>query len=428
MKQGTTLFLLMFFVPWMLHAQEAPQTISLQQAVEFAIKHNKELQSSQMNIDLYRQKVRESVSQGLPQVNGTVTYSTNFNYKMDFGGQAIKMKDQSNLTVGLQQLLFSGQWILGLQTSKIAVRLTEQEVETTELDIIENIYNSYYTVLVSERMLDILRQNLENMNEIYKHTDNMYKAGTVEVTDVDQIRINVGQLKNSLLSMERTVAVNYNLLRLQLGLEAGTPIKLTDALNVFLENDKSTRLNAENFDINKNLSYQLVTTHNELNKKMLGWENWSYAATISGNYNFNYKILKPALDMSPKHTAGLTMNIPIFSGLQRDSKVKQAKITLEQSYMQKSLLQDQLNVQDEQLKFNLKNAMENYNLQKENIDVATRVLKNYQRKYELGAVSSLDLTQANNNYLQAETNYTEAILSLLQAQVSLEKLYNQLPR
>ena len=60
-------------------------------------------------------------------------------------------------------------------------------------------------------MLDILRQNLENMNEIYKHTDNMYKAGTVEVTDVDQIRINVGQLKNSLLSMERTVAVNYNL-------------------------------------------------------------------------------------------------------------------------------------------------------------------------------------------------------------------------
>lgn len=238
-----------------------------------AIKHNKELQSSQMNIDLYRQKVRESVSQGLPQVNGTVTYSTNFGYKMDFGGQAIKMKDQSNLTVGLQQLLFSGQWILGLQTSKIAVRLTEQEVETTELDIIENIYNSYYTVLVSERMLDILRQNLENMNEIYKHTDNMYKAGTVEETDVDQIRINVGQLKNSLLSMERTVAVNYNLLRLQLGLEAGTPIKLTDALNVFLENDKSTRLYVEKFDINNNLSYQLITTQTELNKRCWDWKN-----------------------------------------------------------------------------------------------------------------------------------------------------------
>lgn len=418
----------MLIVPWMLHAQEAPRTISLQQAVEFAIKHNKELQSSRMNIESYRQKVRESVSQGLPQINGTLTYTTNFGYKMNFGGQSIKMKDQSNVGVGLQQLLFSGSWILGMQTSKIAVRLSEQQVESSELDIVENIYNSYYTILVTERMQEILRQNLENMNEIYKHTDNMYKAGTVEITDVDQIRVNVGQLKNSLLSMERTVEVNYNLLRLQLGLEAGTPVKLSDGLEVFLENDKSNRLYLEKFDINNNVSYQLVNTQTELNKKLLGIEKWSYAPTIAGSYNFNYKILKPALDMSPKHTAGVTMSIPVFSGMQRDSKVKQAKITLEQSYLQKDLLEDQLNVQDEQLKFNLKNAMENYNLQKENIDVATRVLQNYQRKYELGAVSSLDLTQANNNYLQAETNYTEAVLTLLQAQVSLEKLYNQLPR
>lgn len=428
MKKGMTLFLLMLFVPWMLRAQDAPQTISLQQAIEFAIKHNKELQSSQMNIDLYRQKVRESVSQGLPQVNGSVDYSTNFGYKMDFGGNAIKMKDQSNAKVSLQQLLFSGQWILGMQTSKIAVHLTEQEVGITELDITENIYNSYYTVLVTERMLEILRQNLENMNKIYEHTNNMYKAGTVEITDVDQIRINVGQLKNSMLSMERTVAVNYNLLRLQLGLEAGTPIKLSDDLDFFLKNDKSVRLSLEKFDINNNAEFQLVTTQTELNKKMLGLEKWSYAPTISGSYSFNYKILKPELDMSPKHTAGITMSIPIFSGLQRDSKVKQARITLEQTYLQKSLLEDQLNVQDEQLKFNLKNAMENYELQKENIDVATRVLANYQRKYELGAVSSLDLTQANNNYLQAETNYTDAVLTLLQAQVSLERLYNQLYR
>ena len=306
--------------------------------------------------------------------------------------------------------------------------MTEQEVESSELDIVENIYNSYYTVLVTERMLEILRQNLENMNEIYKHTENMYNAGTVEITDVDQIRINVGQLKNRMLSMERTVAVNYNLLRLQLGLEAGAPVKLSDGLEVFLDNDKSSRLYLEKFDINNNVSYQLINTQTELNKKLLGIEKWSYAPTIAGSYNFNYKILKPALDMSPKHTAGLTMNIPIFSGMQRDSKVKQAKITLEQTYLQKSLLEDQLNVQDEQLKFNLKNAMENYSLQKENIDVATRVLQNYQRKYEQGAVSSLDLTQANTNYLQAETNYTEAVLTLLQAQVSLEKLYNQLPR
>ena len=107
---------------------------------------------------------------------------------------------------------------------------------------------------------------------------------------------------------------------------------------------------------------------------------------------------------------------------------KQAKITYEQTLTNQDLLRDNLHLQDEQLKFDLKNAMENYELQKENIDVAARVLKNYQIKFEHGAISSLDLTQANDNYLTAESNYTDAILTLLQAQVSIEKLYNQLKR
>ncbi|PXZ44620.1 TolC family protein [Sanguibacteroides justesenii] len=427
MKKGVPFFLIFLLVPWLLRSQEVPQTLSLRQAIEYAIKHNKELQSSQLEIDLYKQKVRESVSQGLPQINGTLDYNTNFGYKMDFGGNSMKMKDQSNVKASLQQLIFSGQWILGIQTSKIAERLTEQQVEITELDIVENICNSYYTILVSERMLDILRQNLENMNKIYQHTDNMYKAGTVEVTDVDQIRITVGQLKNSLLSMERTVEVNYNLLRLQLGLVAGTAVKLTDNLTVFLDENKARQLSETTFDIQKNPEFQIMQTQTELNKKMLGLEKWSYAPTISGSYTFNHKLLKPEFDMSAKHSASLTMTIPIFSGFERKSKVAQAKIQLDQTNINKSLLEDQLNLQDEQLKFELRNAIENYNLQKENIDVAGRVLANYQRKYEFGAVSSLDLTQANNNYLQAENNYTNAVLTLLQAQLNIERLYNQLP-
>lgn len=90
------------------------------------------------------------------------------------------------------------------------------------------------------------------------------------------------------------------------------------------------------------------------------------------------------------------------------------------------MLEDQLYVNEKQYKYELKNATENYYLQKENIQVAKRVLENIQRKYEFGAVSSLDLTQANNNYLEAENNYTNACLTLLQAETQLERLYNSL--
>lgn len=413
-------------LPFLAAAQEV-QELSLKKAVEYGVEHNKQLQVSRKDIDLYRQKVRESVSQGLPQINGSLDYSTNFGYSMSFGNQGkIKMKDQSNVGVKASQLIFSGQWILGIQTSKIAEKIAGQQVGITELDITENIYNTYYTILVSERLRDIVAKNLENMDTVYRHTQNMYNAGTVEITDVDQIRITVGQLKNSLSSLERNVEVSYNLLRLQLGLQADTPVRLTDRLDDFLNQNDFVKLAVKEFEIVNNPEYQLSETQEQLSKKMVGLQRWTYAPTISGTYSYNYKLLKPDFDMSPKHSAMLTMDIPLFSGFQRKAQLEQAKIELEQTSLNKSLLEDQLYVNEKQYKYELKNATDNYYLQKENIEVARRVLENMQNKYRYGAISSLDLTQANNNYLEAENNYTNACLTLLQAEIQLQRLYNEL--
>ena len=425
MKRFILVVMIVFMIPFLAGAQEV-QELSLRKAIEYAVEHNKQLQVSRKDIDLYRQKVRESVSQGLPQVNGSLDYSTNFGYKMNFGGSAIKMKDQSNVGATLSQLIFSGQWILGIQTSKIAEQIANQQVNITELDIKENIFNTYYAILVSERLRDIIKQNLENMDQIYQHTKNMYEAGTVEITDVDQIRINVGQLKNNLLALDRNVEVNYNLLRLQLGLQAENPVRLTDPLESFLGQEDYVKLAVKQFEINNNPEFQFMQTQEELSKKMVGLQKWTFAPTITGTYSYNYKLLKPDFDMSPKHSAVISMDIPIFSGLQRKAQLEQAKIELEQTSLNKSLLEDQLYVNEKQYKYELKNATENYYLQKENIQVAKRVLENIQRKYEFGAVSSLDLTQANNNYLEAENNYTNACLTLLQAETQLERLYNSL--
>lgn len=425
MKRGVLVTFIAILMPWMIQAQETPngpQNLTLEQAVNFAVEHNKELQASQMNIALRNKMVQEAISQGLPQINGSLDYTTNFNHEIE--SFKSKLPDQSTVGVSISQLLFSGQWILGIQTSKIAKTIAAQQVTLTELDIKETVYNSYYTILISERLMDIVKKNLENMSEIQTHTENMYKAGTAEITDVDQIRITVGQLKNSLLSMQRTIDVNYNLLRLQLGLQAGTPITLTDMLESFLQEDGFHKRAAQAFDINENSQYQLMQTQEELQKKMVGLKKWAYAPTISANYSYSYQI-KSGLFSAP-HTAGVTMSIPLFSGLQRKAQLDQEKITLDQTILNKSLLEDQLNLQEEQYKFALNNALEDYNLQKENITVAKKVLENYRNKYNAGAVSSLDLTQANNNYLQAENNYTSACLTLLQAQTQLDKLYNQL--
>lgn len=429
MKRGIYIISLILVLQGQLYAQSGhaqPQALSLEEAVQFAMKHNKELQASELDIELRKKMITESISQGLPQVNASLDYSTNFGREMDFGGNAsIKMEDRSSLGVSVSQLLFNGQWIVGLKTSKIAKAVSEQQVDINAQTIKENVYNTYYTILVTQRLVEILENNLANMSQIMEHTLNMYKAGTVEETDADQIRITVGQLKNNLLSMERTLDVNYNLMRIQLGLQAGTPLELTDSLDTFLGTDGLLALASKDFDINSNLDYQLTLTQEKLQEKMVALQKWAFAPSINASYSYQYLIKRGGFGSIP-HTASVTMSIPVFSGLQRKALLDQEKITLEQTLINKSLLEDNLKLQEEQYKFDLKNALENYNLQKDNVAVAQKVLESYRNKYKVGTISSLDLTQANNNYLEAENNYTSACLTLLEAQTQLLKLFNEL--
>ena len=411
-------------------AEEAvsqPQTLSLQDAVGFAVEHNKSLKASRLNIELQQKMITEAISAGIPQINANLNYQTNFGQSVSMGetGLSIKMEDNFTLGASASWTVLNGEWIVGIQTAKIAKTLASQQVDADALDIKSTIYNSYYTILVCERLVQILQENLDNMSQILEHTQNMYNAGSVEISDVDQIRITVGQLNNSLLSMERTLDVNYNLLRIQLGLKAGTPITLTDRLDDFLGEEGFANLALKDFDINNNLQYQLTLTQEELQKKAVSAKKWAYAPTLSAGYNYQYQIVSGGF-MTIPHTATVTLSVPIFSGLQRKSQLDQEKITLQQTQLNKSLLEDQLRLNEAQYKYDLQNATENFNLQKENVEVAKSVLGHYQAKFNVGNISSLDLTQANNNYLKAENNYTSACLDLLEAQTNLLKLYNEL--
>ena len=145
MKKGALITIVAILLPWLLQAQsttpDTPQRLSLEEAVNFAVEHNKELQASQLDIELRNKMVLESISQGLPQINAGLDYVTYFGKKMDLMGTSMDMAS-STVTGSVSQLLFSGQWILGIQTSKIAKQIAAQQVDITELDIKENVNNS----------------------------------------------------------------------------------------------------------------------------------------------------------------------------------------------------------------------------------------------------------------------------------------------
>jgi outer membrane protein TolC len=340
--------------------------------------------------------------------------------------EPIIMDNQMSGSVSLSQLLFSGQYWAGLKAAKIAKDLANQNVVRSEQDVKENVINSYYLILITEKNLSIVQENIANLSATLQHTENMYKSGIAEITDVDQIRITVSQLKNTQKTVERAIQMSYNMLRYQLGVAPDAKITLTDNIDSILEGVNPVNDLNLGFDVTNNINYTLMESQVKLGEKQLDIQNWAYSPTIAGFYSYTKKILVTGFDMTPNHLAGFNVSVPIFSSGMRKARVSQARIDLDIALRNQELVKEQLETQKNQLLFNYQNAMENYLTQKENVDVAGRVFTNIQNKYKQGLVSSLDLTQANSNLLNAENNFFSASLTLLQAQTSLNKLFNKI--
>ena len=450
--------------------------LDLQGAVDHAIAYNKTLKNARMEVERSRASVWESIAMGLPQVDGAVDYMTYFNYELEFsfgGGDfdftneqildatnqtlveypdattqglydhaagtffentlasmlppsTILMSDQSTAKLQLSQLIFSGQYIVGIQTAKLARIISEQNLEFNELNIKETVINSYYLVLITEESLSIVEQNVENLNETLEQTQTMFNSGMAEQTDVDQIRITVNQLANARNALRRNLELNYNMLRFQLGIEPSVQVRLTDNLeSLFISMEPESAMVVP-FTIENNVTYQIMKSQEEINKKLVDLEQWNFAPTLAGFYNYNAKIMTTGFDMTPNHMAGFSLAVPIFSSGMRKARVDQARIDYNMAQINKSILEDQLLLQEKQFRYNLQSSLENFFTQKDNVEVAQRVFDSYQRKFEQGMATSLDLTQANGNYLDAESNYFTAIMEVMNAKLQLDKLMNNL--
>ena len=398
-------------------------SVSVQQACDYAIEHNRLSINASLAIKEAEAQKWEAIANGLPQVDVGVDYTNYLNASNQLFGNTIEFTPTSNATITVSQLLFSGNYYVGIQMAKIAKSMSETNKTKTELDLRIEVANAYYLALVSQKSKEFATQNLENLKEIHQKTKLSVEVGVVEQTNLDQLTVQVGMVENNLRSTERQIEVAYNLLRLQMGLDVNTEIELTDNLTNIIAQTNITESDNRVFDVNNNIDYQLMEQQESLVYQQVRLQKAAALPTLAAYYNYIEKLKKPAFDMSPKQMIGLNLSIPIFSSGMRCSRVKQATIQLETIQNQREMLSEQLQIKEKQARFNLKNAWEQYLNQNQNIEVSERVFNSIKLKFEQGLVSGIDLTTANSNYVTAQNNYILAALQLLQAGNEMERLY-----
>lgn len=417
-------------------------SFSLEEAKAYALEHHLDIVNAQRNIDIAQQQIVETRGMGLPQIDIKGQFNNYLNIPVSVvdaalfnpnaqPGETMEFRmgtDYSTSgTLQVNQLLFNGSYIVGLQASKHVRHFQESAYLVTKEDVVFNVIQAYQLATVAKENLAFTDSMVHIASELVNKQQNYFDLGLIVQEEIDQINYALQTAKNAQVEADVQYQNTMSILKYSMGFPMNESLEITETSEALLSR---SALSAG--DIHNNLQYSLLEQNiilAGLNVKNNKFSNLpSLYAFFSHAYNAYRNEFNFFADEKwfPTTVWGIQLNIPVFSGLQRHAKLQQTKIEKLQKETNLEQLERGLQLQEMQLNNKLVGARNKFELQKENIRLARSIYNNAIEAEEIGKGNSLLVTQKHNQVIVAQAQYLGAIMELFQAQLELDKLYNEL--
>ena len=404
----------------------AQLSLSLSEAQDYAVATNRSLRNADLAVQKAYAQRWHTIASMLPQVDMSWAFQSMMGYEMVLGGMPIAMNDNGTLGV-TASVGINGQAIVGALLNNIAIDMQKLSLQQSEDNLRANVKSSYASVLVLEDVVKLLDASLKNIEDLAAMTQRSVDVGVAEQTTADQIQVRVNTLKNNINANKRSTQLAINALKVVLNVPVETELTLTSKLDDMLSAEAILQLLGKDFVLENNLSYQTLAKNVELAKTNVHMAGWAYGPTIAVGYQYSEKSYfgkKEGFNMTPPNALSVSVSMPLWSSGKRAAGVVEKKIALEEARNTFAETTDNLGIQNEQLRYNVQNGYETYLTEKDNMDVTQRIFESTTKKFNQGVASNLELVNASNDLITAQSTYVQAVLSLVNAQVELEKFLN----
>ncbi len=452
------LFLVLFTTILRGHAQDTVR-MSLEDAVNYAMKNTNSIKSTQMGIRDAELLIKENLATGLPQVNGELGYnyfylvpkvifpdfftpavtgilqgnnvknsSTNEVIQAQPPGQGSKtsFQQKNTLSAGItaSQLIYSGSYNVALKAARLARQLANVQLSAKQAEVRNQVMNAYLPGLLITESLKTLDKNIANVESLLKEVTATYKAGFVEQLDVDRLQLSLANLKSEYDNVNRQQGLALNALKMVIGYPMDKGLELADDINTLMVSAPEEDLVGQ-IDYTKRSEYAVLNTVEQLNSLSVDLNKASAYPTIAGFVSFTENLQsdnyfsKPVSSL-PTGVIGFSAKVNIWDSNQRKSKVERAKIALEQLKYQRLDFERAVTLQVLNARISYANAQRRLESQKKNEVLAERIHTTTQTKYKNGIGSSLEITTAEQQLYAAQQNVRQAQFDLLTAQKALQ--------
>ncbi len=422
-------------------------SFTLQDCINYAYEHQDTVINAALDIKSTEYRIKEIIGSGLPQVNAGATFqdylklpSTLVDISAFSNGQVppgtlapfkFGVKYQSNLTLDVNQIVFDGSFLVGLQARNTYRELSQRNYKRTRISANVNVTKAYYQVLVSDEQMKLLDANLAQLKQQLDQTTAQNKQGFVEKIDVDRLAYQYNALQTQRENVVRLLVLNYQLLKFQMGMPIGENLILKDKLADVKLEENTADLNTDSTFYKNRVEYNLFESQVALNgfdvkrRKALFLPSLNAFGNATSSYQ-NNTFSGLYGNYFPASYVGLRLTVPIFSGGQRLAQLRQTQITLQKSQNDLYRLKDALNLQASRARIVFFNGLQTLNSQRRNQELAREVLRVSKIKYQQGVGSSIEVTQAQTALEDADNKYIQGLYDALVSKVELDRAYGRI--
>ncbi|MCZ8169303.1 MAG: TolC family protein [Flavobacterium sp.] len=441
------IFAVLLLLPVLLKAQEQPQAyaFTLKEAIDHAIQYNYSAINANRDVEAAKKKKWETTTIGLPQINGNVSYQDNFRLQQSlipaefFGGQpgefipvAFGTKHNMNAVVTLSQLIFDGSYLVGLQSAKTYLKISENAKVKTNRELREIVTTTYGNVLLADESIHIFDRNKAALEKTLSDTREIYKNGFAEEESVEQLQITLASVNSALENVKRQKRIALDMLKLVLGINLEDQLTLKDKLEFLTQTNMDLAILKEQFEVKNNIDYQIGQNTLTSSELLLKLEKSKALPSLGAQVNFGANTFGNRFTMFNSDqlwfnysNVGLGLTVPIFSSLGRSARTQQAKIAVEQSKTRLTELEQTLKLQFEKAKSDYEFSLEQLGTSKNSMNLAERIESKNQIKFKEGLTSSFDLTDAQRQLYSAQQSYLQAMVDVITKRAALEKLLSK---
>lgn len=426
----------------LMQAQEG-QTLTLTDAISYALQNKADAKKAKLQIENGEYEIQETRSRALPQVsaNGSLTVNPILQLNAlpgDFFGAPgttilapLGQKWNSSAGVTLTQALYDQSVFIGLRAARTTREFYQINAQLTDEQVIENVAKAYYQVYVRRQNLTVVENNLKNTNKVKDIIKGQYDNGLAKKIDLDRIMVRITNISTQRQQVLNAVELQENALKFYMGMPIETKIVIPQS-----EFEVTPQTLTEAPDATQRTQYLLLKKQEQLlifQKKSI---QALYYPTLSVTGSYNYIGQGPEMPLFKKPedgvywsdyaSIGLNLRVPIFTGFGTRAKVRKAENSLQSLKADLEETKLALDLDYENARKQIDNSLTTIKSQKENAQLAQEVLSDTNNNYTQGLASLTDLLDAETAMVEAQNNYTTALLDYKLAEIQLIKSKGEL--